>query len=1088
MSSAGTNGREYRLSRPPAAPAAPELDPYQRAVVDHRGGPLLVLAGPGTGKTTTLVELVAARVADGLAPDDVQVLTFSRKAAEEIRARIARRIGGGAVVSAMTFHSYCYALVRSSLDPDQFADPLHLLSAPEQEWRLAEILGGALAEGRLQWPEHLEPALRTRGIVREIADLLGTARSHGLDPAQLLALADDRREPAWAAVARLWAEYDDVLALANETDYAGLVDAALAVLDTTDDVASIQPRLLVVDEFQDTDAAQVQLLQRLVGPHTDLVAVGDPDQSIYAFRGADVRGVWEFPSTFGSADRPARTLPLRRSRRSGARLLEVSREVVAPLGVSGAMSADEFAAFRSPEPTDRPSRVEAPTFTDTRSEAEHVALLLTRAHLDDGVAWDQMAVLVRGVAALGPIERALREADVPVEVAGDEIPLARQPAVQALTQAAGCAQALAEGRALLPEQAETLLLGPVGRLDPSQLRALSRVLRRHHHEVHGELVDSRDLLAAALADPVLLFDVEVQGHLPGTVPRLRRLAVLLQAASRHVLEHAAAEQVLWTLWDGTSWPRRLREAAEAGDDESHRDLDALVALFDDAARVEHTEIGTYLEGLEAQQIPSDSLAERGIRGSAVRLMTAHRSKGLEWDLVVVAGVQDGVWPATRAQHSLLRRERLDPRGDGGPPSFGALVAEERRLFYVAVTRPRDRLVVTAVQSPAADGDQPSRFHEQVRELADPSVGSDAPQPRPRRGATLRGVTVELRQLAETGSTPAVRAEAATRLAALAEAGVGAAAPRRWWGLVAPTASDQPIRPVDAPLALSGTAVEGLSGCSLRWFLSREARGDRGTSTAQGFGLAIHVLAAELVDDPSLDADTLVTHLDAVWHHLDHDTPWIADRERAEAHAAVHRLVRWHRASAAERTTVGAEQDFEVEIPVGDDVVRLRGQMDRVEVDTDGRVHVVDFKTGKSKPSVADLQVHPQMGVYQVAVEHGAFAEAAPDARRSGGAVPDARRSGGAVPDARRSGGAELVHLRQELASGPGLPVVQVQAPPVEGEPFFATELIARSAATLRAEQFAATTNRYCQMCSFRLSCPAQDGHPTVARPEPDGAS
>jgi len=1069
------NAPAYRLTRHDVTDAPTvELDPFQRAVVDHRGGPLLVLAGPGTGKTTTLVELVAERVAggtaappqSGIAPEDVLVLTFSRKAAEEIRSRIARRVGGG-VVPAMTFHSYCYALVRASLDPDQFTDPLRLLSAPEQEWRLAEILLGAVESGRIAWPDHLAEALRTRGIVREIADLLGAARSHGLDPAGLKALGDLRREPAWGAVARLWAEYDDVLALANETDYSGLVDAALAVLTTADDPSVHQPSLLVVDEYQDTDAAQVALLQRLAGPTTDLVAVGDPDQSIYAFRGADVRGVWEFPQRFGSPDRPAAMLPLRRSRRSGERLLEVSRAVIAPLGVAGSMSADDFAAFRALEPSGPPGRIEAATFTDQRAEAEHIALLLGRAHLDDGVPYDRMAVLVRGVAALAPLERALREADVPVEVAGDEIPLARQPAVQVLTQAARCAQAVADGRELLPEEAETFLLGPIGRLDPSQLRALSRVLRRHHHQVHGELIDSRDLLVTALADPALVFEVEAAGE-DGALPRLRRLATLLHRTARQIADHESAEQVLWTLWDGTSWPRRLREAAESGDADADRDLDALVALFDDAARVEerggHAQIGAYLDGLQAQQIPSDTLAERGVRGQSVRLMTAHRSKGLEWDLVVVAGVQDGVWPATRAQYSLLGRERLDPRGDGRPPSFGAVIAEERRLFYVAITRPRHRLVVTAVSSPAADGDQPSRFFEQVRELAD-DPAERPPLPRPRRGATLRGVTVELRDLAENGASEAVRVQAAHRLAGLAEAGVGAADPRRWWGLAELTDSEVPVRPVGEPLKLSGTAVDGLTECPLKWFLGREARGERGASTAQGFGLALHVLAAELVEDPRLDTDALVTHLDAVWHHLDHDTTWIADRERDEARAAVRRLVRWDRdhseLSGSARTTVGAEQEFLVDVPVGDDVVTLRGSMDRVEVDAEGRVHVVDFKTGAGKPTKAELQTHAQLGVYQIAVAHGA------------------------VDGHDVSGGAELIHLRQELKSAPGMPVRQAQSPPSPDEPFFAYDLLAGSVRTVRSEQFDATVNKRCERCVFRACCPAQgDGQPTIAEVDP----
>src|SRR5687768_17688458 len=192
---------EYVLQRSAAPTAPPELDDSQRAVLEHGadgwGGPLLVLAGPGTGKTTTLVELVVDRVERGLPPDEALVLTFSRKAAQHLRSRIARRLPGAGVVPVMTFHAYCYALVRAASPPEEFADPLRLLSAPEQEWRVAEILMGATEMGRVSWPDELAPALRTRGIAREIADFMSKARALGLEPSSLRELATVHAEPVW---------------------------------------------------------------------------------------------------------------------------------------------------------------------------------------------------------------------------------------------------------------------------------------------------------------------------------------------------------------------------------------------------------------------------------------------------------------------------------------------------------------------------------------------------------------------------------------------------------------------------------------------------------------------------------------------------------------------------------------------------------------------------------------------------------------------------------------------------------------------------------------------------------------------------
>jgi superfamily I DNA/RNA helicase/RecB family exonuclease len=1064
--------RRYVLNSPTAVDAAsvPTLDASQQAVIDHftagPGGPLQVLAGPGTGKTTTLVELVVDRIENGaLKPENALVLTFSRKAAQELRSRIARRLPGHAVGPVMTFHSYCYALVRSQASPESFGDPLRLLSAPEQEFRVAEVLTFATEQHSILWPDDLAAAIRTRGFAQHIVDFLGRARAFDLDPASLRQLAEHRNEPAWVSVSELWRRYNEGLALAGEVDYAGLVDEAQTALDRADqhgELARHQPALLVVDEYQDTDPAQVALVQRLVGPTTDLVVVGDPDQSIYAFRGAEVRGMWEFTDRFGSPSRPATILPLRQTRRFGPTLLAASRAVIGRLGVSGSMSADQFDAFRNPAPSaDVSGRLDVRTYTDARAEAEHIARTLRRAHLRDGIPYREMAVLVRaGNEAIAPYERALRAAGLPVEVAGDEIPLAGQPAIHALLLAARAALGLASGRDLLPEEAEALLAGPLANLDAARLRRLARELRRLDAEQHGVVRASDEVLADAMTHPTELALTVGGGPLRTAADRAERLATTLRRAAAQIRDQAPAEQVLWTLWDGTGWPRRLQRAAEAGDDTAHRDLDALVALFSDAARAEERggqmRLRGYLDSLESQQIPADTLSEGGLRGQAVRVMTAHRSKGLEWDLVVLAGVQDGRWPMVRPASSLLRIERLDPAGDGSPPSFGALLAEERRLFYVAMTRARRRLIVTAVESSATDGEQPSRFFDEVRPLA-----SEAPGPTrrsPSRPASLRGVVTHLRWLAEHAPDDDVRAGAAARLADLADL-VPAAHPDSWWGLPELSESSVPVRDPDQPLGLSASAVENVSECGLKWFLSREAGGVEPTSSAQGFGLAVHVLAAEIVDQTSVDADELVAHLDSVWHRLDFDTDWISHRERDAATSAVRRMVRWHLDRPDGRRPVGAEVEFSVELPVGDDLIRLRGSMDRVEIDGEGRIRVVDLKTGAGKPSKDELAQHVQLGVYQVAVGHGA------------------------IPAGSESGGAELVHLRQEAAAAPGLPIVQTQPAPDADQPFFVYGLLRQTRDTIRTERFDAVPNARCDRCTFRKQCPAQI-EPTIGEVAP----
>ena len=383
----------YALQRPSRAAAdAPELDPDQQAVVDHDGGPVLVLAGPGTGKTTTLVESVVDRVERrGVSPDQVLVLTFSRKAAEELRTRITARLGRtthGAV--AMTFHSFCYALVRrfSLADPGQddpetpdgqLALPLGLgavgpaeslswrpptlVSAPEQDVRIRELLLGSAPQVRVSrdvstavgWPRGLFPALRTRGMARELQAVLARARVLGLDPDQLAAIGRRDGQPAWVAAAEFFAGYLEVFDAQDLLDYGELVHRALLVARDPEHQAVLRDefRYVVVDEYQDTDPAQVALLRALAGDGRDLLVVGDPDQSIYGFRGADVGGVLRFPHEFLRRDgRPAEVRALQSTRRFGPRILDAARSVGATLPVPAVGDAEEFARFRAPRSVD----------------------------------------------------------------------------------------------------------------------------------------------------------------------------------------------------------------------------------------------------------------------------------------------------------------------------------------------------------------------------------------------------------------------------------------------------------------------------------------------------------------------------------------------------------------------------------------------------------------------------------------------------------------------------------------------------------------------------------------------------------------
>ncbi|MFI7503818.1 ATP-dependent helicase [Streptomyces sp. NPDC049687] len=1080
------NRGAYRLVRtPPARTDPPRLDAAQRSVVDHATGPLLVLAGPGTGKTTTLVESVAARIARGGDPARVLVLTFSRKAAVELRDRMALRMGAARAPQATTFHSYCYALVRAHQDSELFVEPLRLLSGPEQDVAVRELLAGQLDLQRLglahvRWPDELRACLTTRGFADEVRAVLARSRELGLGPDALDAFAARIGRPDWRAAAAFLAEYLDVLDLHGVIDYAELVHRAvlLAHRRETAERLAAQYDAVYVDEYQDTDPAQVRLLHALAGGGRTLVAFGDPDQSIYTFRGADVNGILDFPNAFPRPDgRPAPVEVLRTSRRSGAVLLTATRLLTQRMPLTR-LPAEKVRAHRDLAPAREGGRVEVYTYPTPGTELDNVADILRRAHLEDGVPWGEMAVLVRaGSRTIPTVRRALTAAGVPLDIDGDDLPLRHEPAVAPLLtalRAVATAEAAGQPQGGEPpseepppcwldtETALTLLASPLaGGMDAADLRRLGRALREEERAAGNPLPPPSDeLLARALAEPERLVT-----HDPVYARGAQRLGALLATARERLARGGTAEETLWDLWEGTPWPTRLERAARRGGAagrNADRDLDAVCALFATAARAEERTGGrgalNFLAEIEAEDIAADTLTRRAVRPDAVRLMTAHRAKGLEWSLVVVAGVQEGLWPDLRRRGSLLEADRIGRDGLAEPLTPGALLAEERRLFYVAATRARDRLVVTAVKAPADDGDQPSRF------LTELGVAPRDVTGRPRRPLSVAALVAELRATTvDPRASAALREAAARRLARLAaladEDGrplVPSAHPYRWWGMFEPTESKMPLRDRDQPVVLSGSALDQLANtCALQWFLGREVKADAPATVAQGFGNVVHVLADEVASGHTpADLDVLMERLDSVWNALAFDAPWKSAQEKEHARMALERFLKWHVMDRTGRTPVASEHDFDVTLDAGDYEVRIRGQMDRVEADGEGRAYVVDFKTGKQAPTAREVERHPQLAVYQLAVHEGAVDEA----------------FGGVRPE---PGGAELVQLRQGAArkdGGETLPKVQAQEP-LEGE--WVGELLATAAGKVLDERFTPSAGQHCTHCAFRASCSAR---------------
>ncbi|HEV2886044.1 MAG TPA: ATP-dependent helicase, partial [Jatrophihabitans sp.] len=730
--------------------AAPALDADQQRVLAHDLGVLRVLAGPGTGKTTTLVESVVERVTRrGVPIENILLLTFSRRAAGQLRdqvtARLQRTISEPV---ARTFHSYAFGVVRRAAvlagDP-----PPRLLSGSEQDVTLRELLAGRLADRVDSWPAELSAAVHTQAFAEQLRDLLMRAVERDISPQALAALGSKHHRPDWVVAADVLAEYLEVTALKapGAFDAAELIQRANAELRHNPELLAAerrQRRRIFVDEYQDTDPAQIELLKLIAAGADELVLIGDPDQAIYSFRGAEQTAMADIDLHFGwlpgtprpepepagqlQLSTPVETVSLTQCRRSGPVLVAASRRIAARL--SGPAQHRALVAA-----TDlNPGAVEVAVFGSASQEAAHIASVLRRAHAEDQVPWSQMAVLVRSVGpAADTLRRGLVAAGVPV---GQAVrgPLSDEPVVAQLLEFLRC---VADPAAVPPEAAEALLLGPVGRADPLQVLRMRRHLRR------------------APAGPLSLADLILEpgalALVPAAVrPPVERLRAVIDAGvTATAVAGCSAEDVLWALWQASGLSSRLNSRSLAGGPDgarADRALDAVLALFIEAAKLSDRSPGSGIDQLRdwvSQLQITDTAADRRAVTDEVSILTAHASKGLEWQVVCVAGVQDGVWPDLRQRGSLLGSDLLvDLVAHRARVSSGLLaerLTEERRLFYVAITRASRALLVTAVDSDEA---QPSRFVEELDPL--PDTVEARPVASASRRFLLPGLVAELR--------------------------------------------------------------------------------------------------------------------------------------------------------------------------------------------------------------------------------------------------------------------------------------------------------------------------------------------------------
>ncbi|OZD46329.1 DNA helicase [Rhodococcus sp. 06-1477-1B] len=949
------------------------LDAEQRIVVDWPAAASgAVVGAPGSGKTTTLLARVRALVASGVDPDEVLVLTPTRPAATALRDPLALavdRATSGAL--ARSIASFAFQLVRGA-EVRRGAEPPQLLTGGDEDQIIRDLLeGDALdeLEGVSRWPQWLGPAIRaTRGFRGDLRAFLAECTDLGIASDDLIPLAKRFDLPVWASLASFADEYRSVRAAMRGTyrDAADLAREAVAVLDEARGDRELlgrfaRLRCILVDDAQELTAGGIDLLRACRGLGIGVVAFGDPDVGSGAFRGATPENLARLARELGT------TAALGEPHRGTPEQIDLVRRVVTRIGAAGVVAHRRAPAGAAPQGSVRTYLLRSPA-----EEADAIARLLRERHVLEGVAWSSCAVIAHDSRQVATLEAELAAREVPARASGPGLALGVQRPVRDLV---GLVElGMRDPADWVSDDVIDALLGTFGGLDPIELRRLRTALR--HDEVGaGGTRTATELLVSGVRFPLELEAVDTR-----EARRAVRLGETLAALRAQAVAHATPHELLWTAWERSGLSRLWREAARGHGplaEQADRDLDAIVALFQAAKRFTEREpdgeASVFLRAVLDSDVAEDRIEQPAVVDT-VRVLTPAAAAGTAFDTVIIAGVQDGVWPNTRLRGGLLETWRLaDAVQNPDLPAAGMLdrrraaMHDELRLFVRALSRAGSLLVVTAVDD---DDTGPSVLFEM---LPTPEAAASIPE----HPLSLRGLVARHRRSLTVPRVAAPeRAHAAAQLALLAAAGVAGAAPEQWYGVAAPTSS-APLRDLTREdVRVSPSRLHALEECELDWVIA-DLGGDRGGTTA-GIGTIIH---AALETAASSSEDDLWAVVDERWGELVFDAPWRARAERTRARDLVRRLATYlRRFDDAGGRLIGAERHFEVPIPIpdaGEHRAVLSGDIDRVEVTPAGEVVIVDLKTGKSEPQTdAKVADNPQLAAYQLAFSAGAIEQVA----------------------------------------------------------------------------------------------------------------
>ena len=641
-----------------ANPAAEQLlqglNPAQYEAVIYQGGPLLIVAGAGSGKTRVLTHRIAYLLATGRARgSEILAITFTNKAAAEMRERLETLVGGaGKYMWVLTFHSACVRILRREHEAAGLRSSFSIYDATDSQ-RLITLIVRELGID----PKRFTP----KAFANRISDL----KNELITPLQFAETANTSN-PFERHLAEVYRAYNQRLKAANALDFDDIIMRTVQLLRAKPAIAQLYRRRfrhVLVDEYQDTNHAQYVLVRELVGvggqgPSGELTVVGDSDQSIYAFRGATIRNIEEFEKDFPNSH----TILLEQNYRSTQNILSAANAVISQN--DGRRAKNLWTALGDGE------KIVGYVADSEYDEARWVSQEIERLGEENGVRPGQVAVFYRTNAQSRALEEAFMRAGLPYKVVGGTRFYERKE----------IKDALAYLRAV-DNPDDTVSLRRIFNVPKRGLGQKAEATLAAHAEQYGisfgqAISDAAGRARPQTPDGQITLTPPVAGLATRTRTQVRRFDDILEGLRTQLREGAGVAELLDSALDTSGYLAELRASDDPQDASRVENLAELHAVAEDFQQENPT--GTLAEFLErvslvadSDQIPDDD----GGQGQ-VTLMTVHTAKGLEFPVVFVTGFEDGTFPHSR---SLADESEL---------------AEERRLAYVALTRARERLYLT----------------------------------------------------------------------------------------------------------------------------------------------------------------------------------------------------------------------------------------------------------------------------------------------------------------------------------------------------------------------------------------------------------